>query len=391
MRDRLKTTGDDSRGDFMSNASDRRVGIGILGAGNILGRYVTGMSRFPELAVVGCAARSPERARQAAADAGIGHFDSVAELLASPDVQVVLNITTPLVHAETTAAALAAGKHVYVEKPITTTLAEADNVVAQADSAGLLLGSAPDTFLGSAAQTARAALDDSAIGEPIGVAAFITSNRVETWHPDPTFLFQPGGGPVADLGPYYLTAMVNLFGPLASVMARSRIGTPKLSVTSPDRRVDSITVTVPTHVSAALQFSSGVVGTLLASFDVWDHHLPRIEVYGTEGTLGLPDPNGYDGDVLLKRRTDDGWQVLPPVIPPFAEPGTKDQFLRGPGVADLVAALGGAPQRAGAPLACHVLEAIEAIETSGRIGESVRLSTHATRPEPVPVAAGHER
>jgi predicted dehydrogenase len=323
------------------------------------------MSRFPELAVVGCAARSAERARQAAKDAGIGHFDSVAELLASPDVQVILNITTPLVHAETTAAALAAGKHVYVEKPITATLAEADDVVAQADAAGRLLGSAPDTFLGSAAQTARAALDDGAIGEPIGVAAFITSNRVETWHPDPTFLFQPGGGPVADLGPYYLTAMVNLFGPLASVAARSRIGAPTLPVTSPNRRVESVTVTVPTHVSAVLQFSSGVVGTLLASFDAWDHHLPRIEVYGTEGTLGLPDPNGYDGDVLLKRRTDDGWRVLPPVIPPFAEPGTKDQFLRGPGVADLVAALGGAPQRAGAPLAYHVLEAIQAIETSG--------------------------
>ena len=294
-------------------------------------------------------------------------------------------------HAIAAILACKAGKHVYVEKPITTTLAEADDVVAQADAAGLLLGSAPDTFLGSAAQTARVALDDGAIGEPIGVAAFITSNRVETWHPDPTFLFQPGGGPVADLGPYYLTAMVNLFGPLASVVARSRIGTPTLPVTSPDRRVDSVTVTVPTHVSAALQFSSGVVGTLLASFDVWDHHLPRIEVYGTEGTLGLPDPNGYDGDVLLKRRTDDGWRGLPPVIPPFAEPGTKDQFLRGPGVADLVAALGGAPQRAGAPLACHVLEAIEAIETSGRTGESVRLSTLAARPAPVQVAAGHER
>ena len=372
----------------MSKTSGRRVGIGILGAGNILGRYVKGMSRFPELAVVGCASRSPDRAREAAEDAGIAHFDSVAELLASPDVQVVLNITTPLVHAETTAAALAAGKHVYVEKPITATLAAADDVIAQAGAAGLLLGSAPDTFLGSAAQTARAALDDGAIGEPIGAAAFITSNRVETWHPDPTFLFQPGGGPVADLGPYYLTAMVNLFGPLASVSARSRIGAPTLPVTSPNRRVDSVTVTVPTHVSAVLQFSSGVVGTLLASFDVWDHHLPRLEVYGTEGTLCLPDPNGYDGDVLLKRRTDDGWRVLPPVIPPFAEPGTKDQLLRGPGVADLVAALGGAPQRARAPLAYHVLEAIEAIETSGRTAENARVATQPARPAPVHAAAG---
>ena len=370
----------------MSNASGQRVGIGILGAGNILGRYVKGMSRFPELAVVGCASRSPERARQAAEDAGIGHFDSVPELLACPDVQVVLNITTPLVHAETTAAALAAGKHVYVEKPITATLAEANDLVAQATTAGLLLGSAPDTFLGSAAQTARAALDDGAIGEPIGVAAFITSNRVETWHPDPTFLFQPGGGPVADLGPYYLTAMVNLLGPLTSVVARSRIGVPTLPVTSPGRRVDSITVTAPTHSSAVLEFSSGVIGTLMASFDVWDHHLPRLEVYGTEGSLSLPDPNGYDGDVLLKRRTDAEWTALPPVIPPFATPGTADQFLRGPGVADLVGALDGTVQRAGAPLAHHVLEAIQAIETSGRTGEIARLSTRVAQPAPVPSA-----
>jgi predicted dehydrogenase len=375
----------------MTQTAGRRVGIGIVGAGNILGRYLKGMSRFSTLQVVGCAARSAERARAAADEFGIGHFDSVPDLLGSPEVDVVLNITPPMAHAETTAAALRAGKHVYVEKPITTTLPDAQRLVAEANIAGLLLGSAPDTFLGSGAQTARSAVDDGLIGEPVGVAGFITSGRVETWHPDPTFLFQPGGGPVADMGPYYLTAMVNLLGPLSSVAARSRIGAPVLEVTSPDRRVESITVTVPTHASAVLEFESGVIGSLLASFDVWDHHLPRLEVYGTEGTLSLPDPNTYDGDVLLKRHTDDDWRVLPPVIPAFAEPGSMDQYMRGPGVADLVAALDGAPQRTSAQLACHVLEAIEGIESSSISGSAVILSTRTPRPEPIQPAASVER
>jgi predicted dehydrogenase len=177
--------------------------------------------------------------------------------------------------------------------------------------------------------------------------------------------------------------MVNLLGPVTSVAARSRIGAPTLEVTSPDRRVDSITVTTATHASAVLEFESGVIGTLLASFDVWDHHLPRLEVYGTEGTISLPDPNTFDGDVLVKRHSDDDWRVLAPVIPTFAEPGSVDQYQRGLGVADLVAALRGAPQRAGAQLACHVLEAIEGIETSSRSGETVTLSTRTPRPEPV--------
>jgi predicted dehydrogenase len=374
----------------MSDTTQRRAGIGILGAGDILSRYLKGMARYPSLHVVGCASRSAERARAAAAENGIAAYSSVAELLANPEVDVVLNITPPLAHAETTEAALDAGKHVYVEKPITTALPEALRLVDKAQAAGLLLGSAPDTFLGSAAQTARRAVDDGLIGEPIGVAGFIPSGKVETWHPEPTFFYQPGGGPVADMGPYYLTAMVNLLGPLVSVSARGRIGSKTLSVTSPDRRVESVTVNTPTHTSAVLEFESGVIGTLLASFDMWDHHLPSIEVYGSEGTLTVPDPNTFDGDVLLKRRTDDDWQVLPPVFPPSAEPGSPDQYQRGPGVADLIAALDGAPQRANARLACHVLEAIQAIE--GSHGAAVALSTRAERPQPLqPAPAGEVR
>jgi predicted dehydrogenase len=365
----------------MVGAARQPVGVGIIGAGNVLGRYLAGMSRFPQLAVRGCATRSADHARAAAARHGIGYYDSVPALLAAPDVEVVLNITPPLAHAATTSAALAAGKHVYVEKPITTSLAEALRLVTVAEEAGLLLGAAPDTFLGSAGQTARRAVDDGLVGDPIGVAGFSTSNRVETWHPDPTSHFQPGGGPVQNMGPYYLTAMVNLLGPLTSVFARGRIGEPVRTVTSPGRRVGSVTVTTPTHVCAVLEFRSGVIGTLIASYDVWDHHLPWLEVYGTRGTLSLPDPNTYDGDVLLKRHTDDEWQVLPPVTPPFAAPGYPGQLQRGPGVADLVDALEGAPQRAGTALACHVLDAIEAIEKSSESGTRITMTTLAERPD----------
>jgi predicted dehydrogenase len=288
---------------------------------------------------------------------------------------VVLNITPPLVHGETTSAALAAGKHVYVEKPITTSLPEAQRLATVAETEGLLLGAAPDTFLGSAGRTARRAVDQGLIGEPIGVVGFSTSNRVETWHPDPTSHFQPGGGPVQNMGPYYLTAMVNLLGPLTAVSARSRIGEPVRAVTSPGRRVESITVTTPTYISAVLEFQSGVIGTLVASYDVWDHHLPWLELYGTQGTLSLPDPNTYDGDVLLKRHTDREWQVLPPVAPLFAAPGSPDQLQRGPGVADLVDALGGAPHRTRAALACHVLDVIEAIEASSESHTRITMTT----------------
>lgn len=357
------------------------TGIGFLGCGNILGRYVAGLRGLPGLEIRGCAGRSPERARAAAAENGIAAFDSVAELLDSPDIDVVVNITPPEAHHSTTRAALLAGKHVYVEKTITTRLSDAADLVATAGDR--LLACAPDTFLGSAAQTARYAIDQGMIGEPLAVSGFIVSARVETWHPDPTFLFRDGGGPVADVGPYDLTAMVNLFGPIRSVSARTRVGRPVIDVTSPGRRVDRIDVSTDTYAAAVLEFESGVIGTLIAGSDIWDHHLPRLEVYGTEGTLALADPNVYDADVLLRRRTDPDWQILAPVGTPFARPGTDEQFRRGPGVADLVGALNGGTLRTTPALACHVLETIENIARSGASGLTVANTTRAPRPEPV--------
>jgi predicted dehydrogenase len=356
--------------------------VGIIGCGNISRRYVEGMRRFAQLEIVGCADLVPELAQALAADSGIRAYADIDELLADPNIDIVVNITPPIAHATVTEQAVAAGKHVYVEKPIAATVADAQHMLEAADRADRVLGSAPDTFLGSAGQTARAAIDAGLIGEPIGAVAFVTHSKAETWHPDPGFLFRPGGGPALDLGPYYIAALVNLLGPVAEVAGFSRIGAPTRTVTAPDRRVDSIEVTTPTHAGATVRFASGVIATLLFSFDVWDHHLPKIELYGARGTLSLPDPNEYDGPVLIKGHADAEWATLEPVLEPGGQPGEPVQYLRGHGVADLAAALDGAPQRTSAALALHVLEVLEAIETASAGPTVVTIDSRPSRPEP---------
>ncbi|GAA2061871.1 Gfo/Idh/MocA family oxidoreductase [Streptomyces albiaxialis] len=367
----------------MTYTPERPARVGLIGTGNIFGRYVHGMARFPRLKIVGCADLDHARAVKAAAEHGIAAYDSVEALLADPDIDIVVNITPPVAHAAVTAQAIRAGKHVYVEKPVAATVAEAEPLMALAEKHGVRYGSAPDTFLGSAAQTARRALDEGAIGTPVGATAFVTHSKAETWHPDPTFLFVPGGGPGLDLGPYYLTHLVNLLGPIATVSGLSRIGAPVRAVTSPGRTVESIEVTTPTHAAAVLGFASGVIGSLQMSFDVWNHHLPFIEVYGTEGTLSLPDPNGFDGDVRVRGNLDAEWTTLPPVFEPSGPLEMEVQMLRGSGVDDLAGAVDGAPHRASAALAFHVLEALEAVETSSTTRQVVELTSTAARPAPV--------
>jgi predicted dehydrogenase len=364
-------------------SSAHPAGIGIVGCGNISRRYVAGMARFPELRLVGFADRVPQLASSLAAEYGVRAYAAPGQLLTDDDVDVVVNITPPVAHAGVAVEALRAGKHVYVEKPIAATLADSEPMLAEAESAGRLLGAAPDTFLGSAVQTARAALDEGLIGEPVGAVAFVTHSRAETWHPDPSFLFQPGGGPALDLGPYYITALVTLLGPVGTVSGATRIGARLRFVTSPDRRVDTIEVTTPTHVSATLRFASGALGTVLMSFDVWDSHLPRIEIYGQRGTLTLPDPNFFDGPVLVKQLQADDWQELEPILPVTGDSDDLSvQLLRGIGVADLVHALDGEPHRASARLAQHVLEVLEAMQTSSDTETVVRIHSSVDRPAP---------
>ncbi|MEV0384883.1 Gfo/Idh/MocA family oxidoreductase [Nonomuraea sp. NPDC050643] len=353
--------------------------IGILGSGNIFGRYVTGLARYPELEIVRVGDIDADRARRAAEEHGIPMWGDGEELYGDDSIDIVVNLTPPAHHASTAIRALESGKHVYVEKPLAATVAEARKVLAAAEAGGRVLGSAPDTFLGSASQTARKALDDGLIGEPIGASAFIRHSKAETWHPDPRFLFQPGGGPVLDMGPYYLAILVNMLGPIRSVAGAGRVGAPVRTVTAPGRAVDRIEVEVPTHASAVLAFDSGVIGTTIMSFDVWDSDLPAVEVYGTEGTLTLPNPNHFDGDVRVRRHGDADWSVLPPVVELFGAVGTKEQTRRGLGVRDLADAIEGGPHRANSAFAFHVLEALTAIDGPGQV---VHLESTCERPAP---------
>ena len=357
--------------------------IGILGAGNIFARYVTGMSRYPELPIVRVGDVDTARAKAAAEEHGIAAWGDDLDLYGDDSVDIAVNLTPPAHHAATVTTALKAGKHVYVEKPLATTVAEGRDVLQVAAGSGRVLGSAPDTFLGSAAQTARRAVDDGLIGEPVGASMFIGHSKAEAWHPDPRFLFRPGGGPVLDMGPYSIAILVNLLGPIRTVAAASRIGAPVRTVTAPGRAVDSIPVEVPTHAGAILRFGSGVIGTAQMSFDVWDSDLPHAEIYGTQGTLSLANPNHFDGDVRIRRHGDDAWRVLPPVTGLFGAVGTKEQSRRGLGIRDLANAVEGGPHRANAQFAFHVLEALSAVDDSSSRGEVVHLDSTCGRPAPV--------
>jgi predicted dehydrogenase len=356
--------------------------IGILGSGNIFGRYVTGLRRYPSLKIARVGDIDTARAKEAANEFGVPDWGNDEDLYADDTIDIVVNLTPPVHHAATITAALRAGKNVYVEKPLATTVEDGRAVLQVAAESGKILGSAPDTFLGSASQTARKALDDGLIGEPIGASFFIGHSKAEKWHPDPRFLFQAGGGPVLDMGPYSLAILVNLLGPVSTVAASSRIGAPERAVTSLNRAVDSITVEVPTHAAAIFTFASGAIATAQLSFDVWDSELPHIEVYGTEGTLSLANPNHFDGDVRVKRHTDDEWIVLPPVTELFGAVGTREQARRGLGVHDLATAIEGGPHRANAAFAFHILESLAAIDTAS--GQSVSITSTCDRPAPLP-------
>jgi predicted dehydrogenase len=366
-----------------------RARIGVVGTGAIFPAYARGLAWYGDLPIVRVADLDAARAREQAERHGIAAWGGPEELFADPAVDVVVNITPPAAHASVNRDAFAAGKHVYVEKPIASSAAQARENLAQAAAAGRVLGAAPDTFLGTAGQTARAAVDAGMIGLPFAACSFVRSSRVEAWHPNPAFFFQPGGGPVLDWGPYHLAALVNLLGPIAEVLGATVVPTPRITVPATGATID---VTVPTTASAILRTVSGALITALYSFDVWDTNLPHIEVYGTEGTLVLPDPNHYDRPVLVKRREDTPmdqvpwgetpWRELPAVIPP-----TRDDTplqVRGHGVSDLVDSLSGAPLRASGQFALHVLEVLEAIERATPAAGAQRIADAAVRPEPVP-------
>src|SRR5215210_783616 len=275
--------------------------VGIVGCGNISGIYLEAGKKWDILNIVACADIDLPRAQAQAAKYGIPKASGVEELLADPSIAIVINLTVPQAHAEVALAALAAGKSVYNEKPLALDRAQAKQMLDLAREQGLRVGCAPDTFLGGGLQTCRKLIDDGMIGEPIGASAFMMSHGPEGWHPNPEFFYQPGAGPMFDMGPYYLTALISLIGPVQRVAASARSTFPTRLIGSEPKKGQIIQVTTPTHIAATLDFANGAIGTIITSFDMWGYNLPRIEIYGSEGSLSVPDPNRYDGPVRLLR------------------------------------------------------------------------------------------
>ncbi|MGC9468429.1 MAG: Gfo/Idh/MocA family protein [Anaerolineae bacterium] len=358
--------------------------VGIIGCGNISSIYLkNSQESFEILEVVACADLVPERAQAQAETYGVARACSVDELLEDSEIEIVINLTTPQAHFPVAMQVIEAGKSVYNEKPLALTRAEGKELLEAAESKGVRVGCAPDTFLGGGHQTCRKLIDDGWIGEPIAATAFMLCHGHESWHPSPVFYYKIGGGPILDMGPYYLTALVNLMGPVRRVSGEAEITFPERTITSAPLNGTQIDVETPTHIASTLQFESGAVGTLIMSFDVWAHQLPRIEIYGTEGTLAVPDPNGFGGPVMIRRPGDTAWREVP-LTHGYAENS------RGIGVADIGYALrSGRPHRANGELAYHVLDVMLATLDSPREGRHINVESTCQRPTPLPMGLRH--
>lgn len=354
------------------------VGVGLVGCGAISGEYLRRGKLLPNFRVIACSDLNPDAAKAKAAQFDIPRACTTVELLADPQVELVLNLTVPKAHAPLVMAALDAGKHIYVEKPLATTRKEGKALLAKAAKRKLLLGCAPDTFMGHGLQTARRAIDQGRIGRPTAFTALLMWPGHESWHPNPEFHYDIGGGPMFDMGPYYLTALMNLLGPVKRICGLASIAIPKRTITSQPKFGKVIKVKTPDHVTGSIEFQNGVVGTIVTSFAA--HYGPSgtIEVYGTEGTLHVPDPNKFDGDVRLRRIGQSDWTVIPPVF-------THD-YGRSVGLADMADAIGhGRKFRATGRQALAVLDLMQGFLESSAKGRHYLPTVAYRRPEPMPI------
>ena len=355
--------------------------IGIVGLGVISRQYLETLAGIPSVRITAVADLDRARAEALAAELPDASAMGVDELLASPDVDTVLNLTIPAAHAEIALAAIANGKQVYGEKPLAATFAQAREMVAAADAAGVRLGCAPDTVLGTGTQTARAAIDAGLIGRPFAASAVMITPGHERWHPNPDFYYREGGGPLLDMGPYYVAALIHLLGPVRSVIgAAGRPRAERVIATGP-RAGERIPVEVDTHVTGILEHEGGALSTLTTSFDGTATTAAPIEVHGERGTLAVPDPNLFDGDVRLAALDGEpGWQRIEPSAG-YADSG------RGVGLLDFVRAEPGHRARAGADVALHSLEIMTALLDSAASGRRVELTTSVERPASLPLIA----
>lgn len=351
--------------------------IGIIGTGAIAPAYMTGLAVFPEqVTVVACADINMERAKDFAQKYNIKAM-TIDDLLADDSIEIVINLTIPAAHAQVSLKILNAGKHAYAEKPIAVTLEDGQAVMKLANEKGLQVGCAPDTFLGAGGQTARRLIDEGAIGRPVSANVFMMSHSPDSWHPNPFFYFVEGGGPMLDMGPYYLTALINLLGPIRSVSGMTNRAYDNRIAGHQAIKGQDIPVSIDTHVAGLTLFESGVVGTIITSFDTWRSELPRIEIHGTEGSLSVPDPNTFGGDVRLFTPESGEWQTV--------EHQHRSDIQRGIGVADMAQCIeNGELHRANGAMALHVLETMLAFGTSSIQGQHIAIDSYAERPAALP-------
>lgn len=350
--------------------------IGVMGCGNIFDQYLRACQKYDVLEVAGCADIDMARAKIKADEYGIRAM-TVEDMLGDPNVEIIVNLTIPAVHAEVSLAIIDAGKHVYTEKPLGLTREEGRTVLDAAEAKGVRVGCAPDTVLGTGLQTCRKLIDDGEIGVPVAATAFIASRGPESWHPNPDFFYKFGGGPMLDVGPYSLSALVNLLGPVKRVTGSARASFAERIATSQHHNGRRIAVEVPTHVAGVLDFESGAIATMITSFDVWGHNLPRLEIYGSEGTLSAPDPNTFSGPARIMRAGSREFETVPLA--------RSDEGGRGIGVADMAdAILNNRPHRVNGEVGYHVLDLMIAFEDASNSGQHVLVESTCARPAALP-------
>lgn len=350
--------------------------VGLIGTGMVSQQYIKGCRGFDILDLVACSDIDLERAKTVARQWNIPKACPVEELLADPEIQIVINLTIPQAHLPVSMAVVEAGKHVYSEKPLAVTPEEGKRLLAAAREKGVLVGCAPDTFLGSGHQMCRKLLDDGAIGEPIAAVAF-WAEYIMSGPPSRDFTFQPGCGPMLDMGSYYVTALVNLLGPVKRVTGTVRKIFPERLVTEGEYKGRRIPMEVPTYITGTLDFTAGPVGTIITSYDVYEGSgLPKMEVYGTKGLLSVADPNIHGGVVRLLRPGND-WEEIPV--------RHNSKLGRGVGVADMAYAITyNRPHRASGELAYHALEVMTAFERASSSGRHIEIESQVNRPAPLP-------
>ena len=372
----------------------QKMGIGIIGCGNISTAYLKLAPLFKALEVRAVADINADAAAAQAAAFNV-RAETVDGLLAADDIDMVVNLTIPAVHYEVTCKILNAGKHAYSEKPLVLTLDEATSLRALADAKGLRVGSAPDTFLGGAHQRARQAIDENGIGRIIGGTCHVMNHGMEHWHPNPDFFYQPGAGPVLDLGPYYITNLVQLIGPVKSVAAMTAATFSERTIANGPRLGETVSVNTPTNLHALLEFQNGAIVTLGASWDIWAHRHKEMELYGETGSLYIPDPNFFGGDVH-QIAPDGASSGLDFADHPFGVENMQDSRgigranYRCAGLADMATAIQeGREHRCNLDLAVHVVEVMTSILKAGETRAWVDMKTTCDRPAPLTADDAH--